>query len=67
MEKVENRKIQDEIIRVLKNKKACELGFLVSSLNYSYNQILQNVLALKQKGEIYKLTGQKGYFSLTKN
>lgn len=64
MEKGENSKIQNDILKVMKNKNECELGYLVSHLNYSYDQILQNVLELKQKGKISKVVGNKGCFSL---
>lgn len=67
MEKVENSKIQNDIIEVLKNKKECELGYLVAHLNYSYDQVLHNVMDLKQKGKIFKGIGNKGCFSLKKN
>lgn len=67
MNDIENNKIQQEIIRILRDKNECELGFLVSELNYSYDQILQNVILLKKEGKILKLTGHKGYFALKKN
>jgi len=66
MKEKEKDKIQDEIKALLKKKNDCELGYLVSQLDYSYDRILQNVMELKQKGEIFKLTGNKGYFSLEK-
>lgn len=65
MNKAEKDKIQGEIKQLLKEDE-CALGYLVAHLNYSYNQILQNVLELKQKGEILKKTGHKGFFSLEK-
>lgn len=64
MEKVENSRIKNDIIKVLKNKNGCELGYLVSNLNYTYDQILQNVLELKQKGIIFKKVGHNGCFFL---
>lgn len=67
MNSIENEKIQNEILQLLKNNNECELGFMVSELNYTYNQILQNVLELKNTGKILKLVGHKGYFSLKKN
>lgn len=67
MNSEENKKIQQEIIGILKVKNECELGFMVSELDYSYNQILHNVILLKQEGKILKLLGRKGYFSLKNN
>ena len=67
MNSEENKKIQQEIIGILKVRNECELGFMVSELNYSYNQILHNVILLKQEGKILKLPGRKGYFSLNNN
>jgi biotin operon repressor len=66
MSQIENKKIQHDIIQLLKANKECELGFIVSELDYSYNQILQNILELKNEGKIFKLVGHKGYFSLKK-
>lgn len=67
MNSEENKKIQQEIIGILKVKNECELGFMVSGLDYSYNQILHNVILLKKEGKILKLLGRKGYFSLNIN
>ena len=67
MNSMENKKIQQEIIGILKDKKECELGYMVSELEYSYNQILQNVMQLIKEGKILKLVGHKGYFSLNNN
>jgi hypothetical protein len=67
MNSEENKKIQQEIIGILKVKKECELGYMVSELKYSYNQVLQNVMQLKKEGKILKLLGRKGYFSLKNN
>ena len=67
MNKLENRKIQREIVEQLKNTDECALGSLVRKLNYSYNQILTNVMELIQKGDIQKLEGHNGYFSLEKD
>lgn len=67
MQKNINQKIQEEILQVLKKRTKCEFGRFVSELNYTYNQILQNVLQLKNKGKIYKPEGHKGYFLLKKN
>lgn len=64
MNSIEDKIIQQEIIRILNDKNECELGYLVSELDYSYNQILQNVMQLKKEGKIIKLVGRKGYFSL---
>jgi biotin operon repressor len=64
---MENKKIQQEIIEILNDKNECELGYLVRELNYSYNQILQNVMQLKKEGKIFKLVGRKGYFTLKNN
>jgi len=61
---MEDKRIQDEIMQLIKNKNECELGAIVSELDYSYNRVLQNVLELKRKGKIFKSTGNKGYFSL---
>lgn len=67
MNSIENKKIQNEILQLLKENNECELGLIVRKLNYSYNQILQNVLELKNEGIIFKPIGHKGYFSLKKN
>jgi hypothetical protein len=67
MNSMENKKIQQEIIEILKDKNECELGYMVRELNYSYDQILQNVMQLKKEGKILKLPGRKGYFSLKEN
>ena len=64
MSSKEDKKIQQEIIGILKVKNECELGYMVSELEYSYNQVLQNVMQLKKEGKILKLLGGKGYFSL---
>lgn len=64
---MENKKIQQKIIEILKDRKECELGYLVSELDYTYQQILQNVIQLKKEGKILKLAGRKGYFSLNNN
>lgn len=67
MNSEENKKIQQEIIGILKVKIECELGYMVSELKYSYNQVLQNVMQLKKEGKILKLPGRNGYFSLKSN
>lgn len=66
MNSIENKKIQQEIIELLISKNECELGYLVSELKYSYNQVLQNLMQLKKEGKILKLVGHKGYFALKK-
>ena len=67
MNNMENKKIQKEIISLLEREDECELGYLISELDYTYDQILGNVLELKNKGKIFKLLGNKGYFSLKSN
>ncbi|HYQ56266.1 MAG TPA: hypothetical protein VEP89_02885 [Draconibacterium sp.] len=64
---MENRRIKEEIIQLIKNKNECELGAMVSELDYSYNRVLQNVLELKRMGKIFKSAGNNGYFSLKSN
>ncbi len=64
MTKLKNNKIQNKIPELLKIKKECALGFLVYKLNYTYDQILHNVLKLKQNGKLLKQKGNKGYFSI---
>jgi len=67
MNTTENKKIQKEIINLFERENECELGYLISELDYTYNQILENVLELKNQGKIFKLHGHKGYFSLKSN
>lgn len=67
MTKIENKKIQNEILELLKNKRECALGYLVQQLNYSYDQILHNVLELKHNGVLFKHEGNKGYYSIQRS
>ena len=67
MNEIENKKIQKEIISFLERENECELGCLMGELDYTCDQILGNVLELKNKGKIFKLVGRKGYFTLKRN
>lgn len=57
--------IQKKIIQTLTDKKESAFGTLVKDLDYSYNEILKNVLELKNTGEIQKSTKHQGNYVLS--
>jgi predicted ArsR family transcriptional regulator len=61
---MKNNEIQKRIIDVLKAQQPCSFGDLVKELDYSYNEILQNILELKSKGDIQKLNKYQGNYTL---
>jgi len=60
----EKAKIQSEILNTIKQNGKCLLGQLVQDLGYTYNEILMNVMDLKQQGKIRKNVHDNGFFSL---
>ncbi|MFO7657967.1 MAG: hypothetical protein R6W78_12970 [Bacteroidales bacterium] len=64
--KMKKNEIQKDIIKMLSDKKECAFGTLVKELNYSYNEILKNVIELKRKGIIIKPDKHGGNYMLPK-
>ncbi|MCG8698571.1 MAG: hypothetical protein MI922_10995 [Bacteroidales bacterium] len=58
----ENTIIQEQIINMLNTKKKCVFGEIVRDLNFSYNDVLTNVIELKKNGKITKSAGDDGYY-----
>lgn len=61
---MKNEDIQKEIIQVLNEQKECAFGVIVKRLNYSYSDVLHNVLELKNKGTLQKSKKTKGNYAL---
>lgn len=57
--------MEQEIIKLLENKKACSFGTIVKELNHTYQDVLQNVLVLKQQGKILKPIDYAGRYVLS--
>lgn len=58
----ENTIIQEQIINVLNTKKKCVFGEIVREVDFSYNEVLTNVIELKKNGKITKTAGDDGYY-----
>jgi len=56
--------IQREIISLLNHRKECVFGTFVKELNYSYQEVLENVIELNQRGKILKLEKYRGNYVL---
>ncbi len=58
-------KVQEEIIRMLKEQDALSFGDLVMKLKRPYHEVLMHVLELKRNGAITKMKSRAGSFALT--
>lgn len=62
---MKNKEIQKEIIDLLSSKQECAFGDIVKQLDYSYNEVLNNVLEMKNKGEILKSKKHRGNYVIS--
>jgi hypothetical protein len=58
-------KIQQEIINIISENRDCPFGFIVRELDFTYHEVLNNVLELKRSGEILKLKELQGNYTLS--
>ncbi len=60
----QNKQIQTEIMQLLNKNSKCLFGDLVKDLDYTYDEILNNIMELKQQGKIKKIQDHQGSFTL---
>ena len=52
--RITNRKIKKDILSFLKTNNGAFYGDLIEHLDYSAQEIVANLMALKQKGRVFK-------------
>lgn len=64
---MQHTEIQQKIINVISENKNCPFGIIVMELDYTYHEVLKNVLELKRRGEILKTKEYQGNYILSKD
>lgn len=62
-----NRKIQRDIIDTISQNEKCAFGNIVKELDYKYIDLLSNIIKLKKRGKIKKLSNNTGLYTLKDN
>jgi len=64
MEK-KKEKIQLDILKFVSTKEHCAFGEIVKEMDYNYDQVLANVIELKQMGLLIKMDKKGHYITST--
>jgi DeoR/GlpR family transcriptional regulator of sugar metabolism len=54
--------VKSEIIKLINDKQQCAFGDIIKELNYSYSEILGNVIELQEQGKIKKSRDYQGNY-----